>query len=281
MTYLTPTTLDAALGALLGTGPVSVIAGGTDWFPALGERAYDGTLLDVTQVAGMRGITAEDEGWRIGAATTWSDILHADLPAGFDGLKLAAREVGSIQIQNAGTVAGNICNASPAADGVPPLLSLNAEVELTSTRGARRLPLAQFLLGVRKTARAADELVTALYIPALAEGARGGFTKIGGRKYLVISVAMVGAVLGVSDGRITFAQVAVGSASPVALRMTDLEKALIGADLAEALERVTPDKLSALTPISDIRGSAEYRGEAVIEAIRRTLTKIMQGQANG
>ncbi|SNR27334.1 FAD binding domain-containing protein [Puniceibacterium sediminis] len=284
MSYLTPTTLDAALGALSGRdteAPVSVIAGGTDWFPAQGERAYNGTLLDVTRVEGMRGVSAVGTGWRIGGATTWSDILHADLPPAFDGLKLAAREVGSVQIQNAGTVAGNICNASPAADGVPPLLSLDAEVELTSTRGVRRLVLAEFITGVRKTARAADEIVTALYIPALSAGARGGFTKIGGRKYLVISVAMVGAVLTLSGGRIATARITVGSASPVALRMGDLENALVGADLAEALERVTPERLAALSPISDIRGSAEFRGEAVVEAIRRTLTQIMKGQAHG
>ncbi len=154
MSYLTPTTLDDALGALSGSGPVSVIAGGTDWFPALGERSFDGTLLDVTRVAGMRGISVQETGWRIGGATTWSDILRADLPPAFDGLRLAAREVGSVQIQNAGTVAGNICNASPAADGVPPLLSLDAVVELSSARGVRRLPLSEFITGVRRTARA-------------------------------------------------------------------------------------------------------------------------------
>ncbi len=277
MSYLSPTTLDEALGALDGPGPVAVIAGGTDWFPALGERAFVGTMLDVTRVAGLRGITASGDGWRIGGATTWSDILRADLPSAFDGLKLAAREVGSVQIQNAGTVAGNICNASPAADGVPPLLSLDTVVELSSQRGVRQVPLSDFITGVRRTERAADELVTALYVPALPEGARGGFTKIGGRKYLVISVAMVGAVLVLSGGRIVTARIAVGSASPVAQRMGALETALEGTDLAGALACVTPDQLSQLSPISDIRGSAEYRAEAVTEAIRRTLTQIMRG----
>lgn len=281
MSYLIPTTLEDALDALSGPVPVAVIAGGTDWFPAQGERAYGGTLLDVTRVAGLRGITPHHDGWRIGAATTWSDVLHADLPRAFDGLKQAAREVGSVQIQNAGTVAGNLCNASPAADGVPPLLCLDTEVELSSLRGVRRVALGAFIAGVRQTLRAPDELVTALYIPPLPAGARGGFTKIGGRKYLVISVAMVGAVLELSSGRIASARVAVGAASPVAQRLEALEQALVGADLAGALDQVTPARLSTLSPISDVRGSAEYRGEAVAEAIRRTLKLIMEGPSHG
>ena len=281
MSYLLPTSLDEALAALSGGSQLSVIAGGTDWFPALGQRVFHGMLLDVTRIAGMRGIARHDGVWRIGGATTWSDILQADLPAGFDGLKLAAREVGSVQIQNGGTVAGNLCNASPAADGVPPLLSLDAEVELTSSRGLRRLPLSAFITGIRKTERAGDELVTALLVPDPGAAARGGFTKIGGRRYLVISLTMVAAVLTLSDGVIASARIAVGAASPVAQRLRALEAALAGKGLAEACAVVTPQALSSLSPISDIRGSAEYRGEAVAEAIRRTLSQIMKGTLDG
>ena len=129
MSLYRPQALDRAL-AFLGEGPAAVVAGGTDVFPALGLRPAPARVLDLTAVEGLRGISRAGDGWRIGAATTWTDVVRADLPPLFDALKQAARQVGSIQIQNAGTVAGNLCNASPAADGVPPLLALDAEVEL-------------------------------------------------------------------------------------------------------------------------------------------------------
>jgi CO/xanthine dehydrogenase FAD-binding subunit len=119
--YFAPTDLKDALAALAEGAP-SVIAGGTDWYPAQGERPQRGAMLDISRVSGLNGIVHRDGAFRIGATATWSDVIAADLPAAFDGLKAAAREVGSVQIQNAGTVAGNLCNASPAADGVPPLL---------------------------------------------------------------------------------------------------------------------------------------------------------------
>jgi CO/xanthine dehydrogenase FAD-binding subunit len=134
--YLTPMSLDDALAAL-DAGELSIIAGGTDWYPAQGECPIECDILDVTRIAALRGISKAKDGWRIGAASTWSDVIAADLPAAFDGLKAAARDVGSVQIQNAGTIAGNLCNASPAADGVPPLLALKALVEICSAEGCR------------------------------------------------------------------------------------------------------------------------------------------------
>src|SRR6266481_2008397 len=136
--YLRPRYLEEALAAL--ARPHTVLAGGTDFYPARVGRAIDEDVLDIG------GITVDDSGWRLGATTTWSELVAADLPPLFDGLKQAAREVGGRQIQNAGTLAGNLCNASPAADGVPPLLALDAGVELADPAGARRLPLASFII---------------------------------------------------------------------------------------------------------------------------------------
>ena len=133
-------------------GPWTVLAGGTDFYPARVGRAIDEDVLDISgdrRAARHHGRTRD--GWRLGATTTWSELLEADLPPLFDGLKQAAREVGGRQIQNAGTLAGNLCNASPAADGVPPLLALDAEVELAGRAGTRRLPLASFITGNRRT----------------------------------------------------------------------------------------------------------------------------------
>ena len=167
VTYFRPTLLSDALD-WLGAHEGCIAAGCTDLFPATDRPNLDGPVLDITGIDGLRGITRSDAGWRIGATTTWTDLIRAELPPAFDGLKLAAREVGSVQIQNAGTIAGNICNASPAADGVPCLLTLDATVELASSRGTRTIGLDGFITGPRQTAQADDELVSALHVPAKA-----------------------------------------------------------------------------------------------------------------
>ena len=275
MGYIAARDLDEAL-TVLAAEPVSIIAGGTDWFPAQGDRHFDGTLLDISRIAGLKGITRDGQGWRIGAATTWTDIVRADLPNAFDGLKQAAREVGSVQIQNTGTIAGNLCNASPAADGVPPLLTLNASVELSSQSGTRELPLSDFLQGVRKTARHPDEIVTAIRIPDVPAAARSGFFKLGARKYLVISICMVAVIVDVQDGTLQEVRIAVGAASPVAQRLHSLEKALTGLSAEQVIEAVRPELIADLSPITDVRATATYRQEAVAEVIRRAVTQAME-----
>ena len=233
MRYIAPERLAEALEAL-GSGAFRILAGGTDFYPALRARPVTFDTLEIGRIGGLRGIERTDEGWRIGATTTWTDIVRAPLPPCFDGLKAAARELGSVQIQNTGTVVGNLCNASPAADGVPPLLTLGARVELASAAGTRALPLGDFITGVRRTALRDGEMVTAIHLPAQPEGARGAFLKLGSRTYLVISIAMVSALLvpdtdgRVTQARIAQARVAVGSCSPVALRLPALESELIG-----------------------------------------------------
>ena len=278
MSYITATTLEDALNTL-AVGPASVIAGGTDWFPAQADRQFRGTLLDISRLSELRGITRTDNGWTIGAATTWTDIVNAELPAAFNGLKQAAREVGSVQIQNVGTVAGNLCNASPAADGVPPLLTLGAEVELATARMTRRLPLGEFLLGVRRTDRAEDELVTAIHIPAISPNSRGSFLKLGARKYLVISICMVAVLATVEQEKLSEIAIAIGAASPVALRLTALEDHLRNRPVTGMMRHVTADMIAGLSPIADIRASAEYRDAASAEVIRRALSLALEGNA--
>jgi CO/xanthine dehydrogenase FAD-binding subunit len=227
-TYFAPRTLDEALILLDSENPV-VLAGGTDVFPARDRAPLVDSFLDITRVADLRGLAWSEDGLRIGATTTWTDILRADLPAAFDALRAAAREVGSVQIQNSGTVAGNLCNASPAADGIPPLLTLDAEVELASSQGTRRLPLQDFVLGPRHTALRPGELCVALHLPRPPAHARSAFEKLGARKYLVISIAMTAVVIGLDrEDRIDLARVAVGACSGVAQRLPALEAALLG-----------------------------------------------------
>jgi len=266
----------AEAARLLASGSWAVLAGGTDLYPAHVGRRIDAPLLDITAIAGLRGIRGDDRGWTIGATTTWSDVVRAELPPLFDALKAAAREVGGVQIQNAGTVAGNLCNASPAADGTPVLLALGARVVLHSARGERELPLDEFVLGSRRTARGADELVVAVRIPARTPRARSAFAKLGGRRYLTISISTVAVVVDVdASGEIVEAGVAVGSCSAVAQRLAALEARLIGvaadADLAGVL---VPADLAPLTPIDDLRGSAAYRRDATATLVRRALREV-------
>ena len=269
--YLRPAHLDDALRSL--ARPRTVLAGGTDFYPARVGRAIEDDILDIGGIESLRGIDSTAESWRLGATATWSELIAADLPPLFDGLKQAAREVGGRQIQNAGTLAGNLCNASPAADGVPPLLALDAEIELASLQRTRRVPLAVFITGNRRTLLAPDELLVAIHIPKPSREARSAFLKLGARRYLVISIAMVAATLEIEDGRISRARVAVGACSAVAQRLPALEAALSRALLDETLVgRIEPHHLATLAPIDDIRGSAGYRRDVVLTLLRRLLS---------
>lgn len=273
--YLRPERLDDALAALQAQR-LTVLAGGTDFYPARVGKPLDDDVLDVTALAGLREIRDEGERWHIGARITWTDLLRADLPAYFDGLKAAAREVGGVQVQNTGTIVGNLCNASPAADGVPNLLALGAAVELASTEETRSLPLADFITGNRETQCQPHELVTGLSIPKPASNAASTFIKLGARKYLVISIVMVAILIEPSDGQVGEARVVVGACAPVAQRLPVLEVALRGHPLGESLGDVlTAEHLrDALAPIDDVRGSAAYRWDAAGTAIRRGLSEL-------
>ena len=273
--YLRPTDLAEALAAL-AQAPLTVLAGGTDFYPARVGRPIDDDILDIGALAGLRGIDGAGDHVRIGAATTWSDILAAELPEWLAGLKLAAREVGGLQIQNAGTIAGNLCNASPAADGVPPLLALDAAVELASRLGERVVPLADFITGNRRTARRADELATAVLVPKPRHAARAGFAKLGARKYLVISIVMVAVLLEtLPDGTIAAARIAVGACSAVARRLAVLEHDLLGRKLAPGIgELVSASHLAALAPIDDVRAAAVYRSDAALALVARSLEDL-------
>jgi CO/xanthine dehydrogenase FAD-binding subunit len=254
------------------------LSGGTDFYPALGERPISSPVVDISGVAELRGVSIGADEIRIGGLTTWTEILRAPLPRCFDALKAAAREVGSIQIQNRGTAAGNLCNASPAADGVPPLLALDAAVELASQAGVRRLPLAQFLVGNRKTVRRADEVLSAVIVPRGLDDARSAFLKLGSRRYLVISIVMVAAVVDTdADGRVAQARVAVGSCSAVAQRLVELEESIVGAKAETGFSNlVAQGHLARLAPIDDVRATAHYRRDAALTLVKRALEACVE-----
>ena len=271
--YARPQTMTEALH-LLAQGGWRVLAGGTDLYPGAGTQLA-GQVLDLGGVPALSGVTL-GAGLRIGAATPWAAIAEADLPMACRALQQAARQVGGRQVQVAGTIGGNLCNASPAADGVPPLLALEAEVELVSRMGQRRLPLLEFLLGPRRTALQPGEMLAAVVIPEPALNGRSAFVKLGARSHLVISIAMVAARLVVEGGLVRKASVAVGACSPVAVRLLAVEAALAGATVAEAVDRVTAaDVQAALSPIDDVRATAGYRRMAAVELVRRAVAEAL------
>lgn len=272
--YLRPRSLEDAI-AIRAARDVAVIAGGTDIYPAWTSRRAWGEpthkdVLDITAIPGLGGIEETAEGWRIGCLVTWSALCAAPLPPLFDGLKRAAREVGGLQVQNRGTIVGNLVTASPAGDGIPNLMVLEARVEIAGPSGTRQVTVGEFLTGYRSTGLGGDELVTALHVPRL-DGARSGFRKLGARRYLVISIAMAAGVVLCEAGRIVEVRLAVGACSAVAQRLRVLEAALRGGALHDASEVVAPEHFERLRPIDDIRASAAYRRRAAQQAVRDLL----------
>jgi N-methylhydantoinase B len=283
--YCRPTSLQEALtlkAQSAGDAPLTVLAGGTDIYPVRTQRAawfepYPDDMLDISAIAELGGIDHGPQGTRIGASASWSAVMATELPPAFDALKQASAQIGGVQIQNRGTLAGNLCNASPAADGVPPLLALDAEVELASVRSKRRLPLSAFIFGNRQTALAPDELLVAIHLPPQPDAMRSTFLKLGARSYLVISIASVAANLALDDaGRIASLSIAVGACSPAPQRLTALELQLLGQAASPALAHaIMPADLAPLSPIADVRASAAYRANAALVLVRRALADLL------
>jgi N-methylhydantoinase B len=276
--YHRPSTLAEALD-IRASQDVTILAGGTDVYPAKTARAGWGDfrhpdVLDISIVEELERIEEARDSFRFGAMVTWSALVEATLPPLFDGYKRAARAVGGTQVQNRGTLAGNICTASPAGDGIPNLLVLGAEVELASRDGGiRRVPMVEFITGYRQTACRRDEIVTALVVPKL-NAARSDFLKLGARAYLVISIAMVAGVIALDGGLIADARIAVGACSAVPQRLGSLEAALTGQSVLEAADIVEEAHLASLAPIDDIRASGAYRRAAAFALVRELLGNL-------
>jgi CO/xanthine dehydrogenase FAD-binding subunit len=277
--YLRPSELSVAL-ATLAAAPRVVLAGGTDLYatgtpvpPKLRQA-----VLDITSIEGLRGIRMDRAEVVVGATATWADVRAANLPIWFRGLKQAASQVGGAQIQNVATVAGNLCNASPAADGTPPLLALSALIDLACARGARTVALEEFVLGPRRTLCAADELVTAVRIPVRSSHARSVFYKLGARSFLVISIVSIAVTVDFDpNGRICYAGLAVGSCAERPRRLRSLESRLQGLDRTAAREMPIPEEIPEISPIDDIRGTAAYRRDVLVTLLQRALREVCGG----
>ena len=278
--YERPQSLDQALD-LLPQEDWTILAGGTDIYPASAEAYAWGHptpchILDVTAINSLSSVEETPEAFRIGCLATWTELIEAELPNWFKALRFASQEIGGVQIQNRGTLVGNICNASPAADSVPALLVLDAAVELQAANETRTVPLDAFILGNRRTVRQPDELVTAIVIPKRGPSARSTFCKLGARRYLVISIAMVAVLIETDEAdRIEHARVAVGACSEVAQRLPELEATLTGRAANIPLDDAfLEEALTVLTPIEDARSDAVYRQRAAQVLVSRALKEV-------
>jgi xanthine dehydrogenase small subunit len=280
--YFRPRTLQEALQVRADRETV-VLAGGTDIYPAKTARAAWGDMrhpdvLDISAVDELRGIGETGEHLRFGALTTWAELRRAVLPPAFAGYQAASREIGGPQVQNRGTLVGNICTASPAGDGLPCLLTLDAEVELASLGGIRVMPVAEFVDGYRHTLCRPDEIVLAIRVRKPEASAQGRFVKLGARRYLVISIVMAAATISTdADGTVGQARIAVGACSPVARRLPALEAELVGRPLRDMAATAAAEHLKPLAPIDDIRATETYRRSAALQVVRDLLTQFAAG----
>lgn len=297
--YHQPATLDEALALLAGPSGARVLAGATDILPAAvsaqgwGSPALRLTTqqwVDISRIDALGHIDVSARHLRIGAMVSWRQIADATLPRCALALQQAAREIGGAQIQNRGTIGGNLCNASPAADGVPPLLCLDATLTLASADSSRDLPLSAFLLGNRQTALAPGELLISINI-ALSDSAesrrsgfgtpadaRSAFAKLGARRYLVISMVMGAITLKLDAAGLTSdIAVCIGACSPVARRLSRFEREAIGLHPARLPDLLSDRHFQELSPIDDVRASGSYRLLAARELVAELLTQAGTG----
>jgi CO/xanthine dehydrogenase FAD-binding subunit len=260
---LSPRTLDEAL-RLKAERPEAVpIQGGTDVMVDLNfDRARPPALLNLNEVAELRGWSRANGSIRLGAGLTYTEAMEATLSDALPALAEASRTVGGPQIRNRGTVGGNLGTASPAGDALPPLLIADAVVELANVRGERAVPLTEFLTGPKRNALAADELIVAVRVRAV-DGTQT-FMKVGPRNAMVISVVSLALSVDREGDEV---RAAFGSAGPV--------PTLVTAPLAE-LDGFPERVSAAASPIDDVRGSAAYRRHSLRVLAARAVERCLQ-----
>jgi carbon-monoxide dehydrogenase medium subunit len=277
---VTPGSVDDCLRALKGRGTeVQLLAGGTDLLPQLKNGLIKPTtVVDLSGVAELRVLEGDAQrGFRVGAAVT-ARVLERDarIRAIYPALAESAALVGSIQIRNLATIGGNLCNAAPSADMAPPLVALEAEAVVASGGGRRRVPVASFFSGVRRTVLAPDELLVEFVIPAPGPRSGGAYLRHTPRRELDIAVVGVASQVTLTDGVCAKARIALAAVAPTPVRATAAEQALAGQPLTpQAITRAADLAVEAARPISDQRGSAEFRRHLVRILTRRTLAQAL------
>jgi CO/xanthine dehydrogenase FAD-binding subunit len=256
---LTPTTLDEALRLKAEHPGALPIQGGTDVMVALNfDRSRPEAVLNLNEVPELRGFARENGSLRLGAGLTYAEIEHGELRDALPALAEASRTVGSPQIRNRGTIGGNLGTSSPAGDAIPPLVLEQAEVECASVRGTRRIPVTEFITGVKRNALAEDELITAVWLTP--SHAPQTFMKVGPRNAMVIAVVSLAVSAG-DELRACF-----GSAAT--------RPSVVTAPRDEA--GTFPERVAnAASPIDDVRGSERYRRHALRVLTERALKRVL------
>ncbi len=260
-----------------------IIAGGTDLIIELDREIRTGVevLIDITRVPGLDGITLHGDEISLGALVTHNQVVdHPLMIERALPLAQACWEVGAPQIRNRATVAGNVITGSPANDTISPLMALGAQVKLASLEGERTVPLRDFYTGVRRTIMRPDELLTAITFPALAQNERGVFFKLGLRRAQAISVVNAAVILEMDGETVTKAAITLGSVAPTIVHALVAEHSLVGRPLTlDAIREAARLAAAAVDPITDVRGTADYRREMVRVLVGRALKALAAGTA--
>lgn len=267
-----------------------VLAGGTDLLVLLKERKIrTDAVMSLRNLRELNFIRAERQGVTLGALVSHSAAAASSIVRQkFPDLAEACAQVGATQIQNLGTIGGNLCNASPAADTAPPLLLMDAVLTLASTRGERRIPIHEFFLGPRQTLLQADEILKEIFIPQIS-GRRGAtYLKLGRRQAMEIAIVGLGVAIHLngSDRVVSECRVAMGSVAPTVVRARNAEKILRDREITnELVDEVAAVAADEARPISDVRGSAQYRLDMIRvlcrQAAQAALTRARQNKAEG
>ena len=274
--YLRPRTLDEALEARAAHPDWMVLAGGTDLMVNATHRAAPAGILDLWRLPELRGITRGDE-LTIKAGTTWLEVEHDPaIIERFGPLAAAAREIGALQIQARGTLGGNVGTSSPVGDSLPVLLAFDAELELASIRGRRRVAYRDFCTGYRKTLLAPDELIIAAHLAPPKQRTRTTWRKVGTRRAQSISKVMGAAFIELDGETVTLARVALGAVADRPIRIAAVEHAVVGLPLGgKAADAARAAMRTAIKPIDDIRSTATYRREVAENLVARFFSGIL------
>jgi len=284
MQYLAPHTLEDAVDALAAQPDARVLAGGTDLLVRMrSDMAHPETIIDIKRIEVTRSITSEEGGWRIGASVSAAEMgEHAALVADWPGVVEAANLIGSTQVQGRCTVAGNLCNASPAADSVPALVAAGATARVVGPNGQRDVPVEEIPVAPGKTSLALGEFVASIFLPARGAGGGDAYLRFIPRTEMDIAVVGCGVSLTLDDsGTCTAARVSLGAVAPTVLLVPEAADALIGSQVDDAaLEALAKAASAAAKPIADKRGTVEFRVH-VAGVLARRAAEIAKTRAGG
>jgi CO/xanthine dehydrogenase FAD-binding subunit len=279
--YEAPNSLQAAVALLAGaTGPARVLAGGTDVIVQMETDLIEPQLLvDIKKIPEVRQITAEDGGFRIGAAVPGMEIMdHAALCKAWPGVVDGVKLIGSIQVRGRASIGGNLCNASPAADSVPALIAAGAVARVFGPNGIREVPVEQIPVAPGKTSLAKGEIIVSFFLPPRPPHSGDAYQRFTPRTEMDIAVVGVGISLTLDDaGTCTAARVALGAVAPTALLVTEAADALVGTRVDDAaLQRLAKAASAACRPIDDKRGTKEYRIKVAGVLAKRTAEQALE-----